>query len=183
MSKSHRHFVIAYVLFVGFPILILLGILRIGRTLSAPVSVNGNWKVEAASTAPVDGHCPIAGPFNDNSFFVISQSGPNLRVALSGSKSTGVVASGTIASGMIAAGVIADGTIDGKTVKVSIPSLRSNPANSNCGGDQSHILLATVDANAEPRTLTGSLSADHCANCEPRQFRAVRQPRLAGEGR
>jgi hypothetical protein len=182
MSKSHRHFVIAYVVFVGLPILILLGILRLGRGLTSPVSVNGNWKIESAASL-ADGHCPIASPLNINSSFVISQSGPNLRVALSGSKSTGVIASGTIASGMIATGTIADGTIDGQTVKVSIPSSRSNPADSTCGGDQPLTLTATVDAHAEPRTLTGTLSADHCANCEPLQFRAVRQPRLAGEGR
>ena len=181
MSNSHRNFVIAYILLVGLPILILLGILRLGRTLAAPVSVNGNWKVEAATT-PADAHCQSPASFSSNASFVISQSGRLLRVALSGSKSTGVVASGTVASGMIAAGTIADGSIEGKTVKVSIPAARQNSVDPKCGSDQGLTLTATVDPTSEPRALNGILSVDGCADCQPISFRAVRLPRANSDG-
>ena len=47
MSPTNRNFVMAYIVLVGLPLLGLVGVLRNGRALSAPVSVEGRWTFQA----------------------------------------------------------------------------------------------------------------------------------------
>ena len=50
MQNTSRNFVVAYIVLVGLPLAGLAGVLRSGRNLAAPMSVDGSWKVEADAT-------------------------------------------------------------------------------------------------------------------------------------
>ncbi len=79
MTHTNRNFVLAYVFLVALPLLGFVGILKSGRGLSAPFSVDGIWKIESS--------LPYASPCSEFLFFVfklsalsISQSGKSLVV-------------------------------------------------------------------------------------------------------
>lgn len=156
MSRTGRNFVVAYIVLVGLPLLALAAVLRSGRTLAAPISVDGSWKVES-SVPTASQSCSLFSLAN--SPLQISQSGKNLVVSYGNAKTT------------------APGRIDGRNVSaVLIPDARS------CSGDQSLTLTATVNPESNPRSLTGSIVVNGCSTCAPAEFRAVRQPRLQGGG-
>jgi hypothetical protein len=162
ISHTNRNFVIAYILLVGLPLLGLVGVLRSGRSLNAPFSVDGAWKIDEGA-----GHAPVT-PCGDflssvsNSPVSISQSGTSLVIGLGGGKTT-------------------TGTLDGKTIKAQFAG-SANPNANDCS-DHNLLLTATLDPMTEPRTLTGKLSVEGCASCAPIEFHAVRQPRPAGATR
>jgi len=142
---------------VALPVLGLVGILKSGRSLTAPFSVDGAWKIEP-------GH-PASSPCNSFLASVsaapisISQSGQTLVVALSGGTKT------------------TTGTIDGKLIKAQFAG--ANRSGADCG-EGSLTLTAILDPLAEPRTLSGTLSVDGCGSCTPMEFHAVRQPKIPG---
>jgi hypothetical protein len=79
-----------YVLFVGIPLLILIGVLRAGSGLSAPPAVSGEWTVE-----PTTNKC--AGP----AAVTISQTGADLIVTFNDPPKTTLA--GRLESGQISA--------------------------------------------------------------------------------
>ena len=144
---------------MALPLLGLVGILRSGRGLTAPFSVDGAWKIESGASGPSASSCGNFFSSVSNAPLSISQSGKSLVVALSGAKTT-------------------TGTLDGKTIKAQFTAAdKSGPA--ECG-DGGLILTATLDPMAEPRTLRGTLSVEGCSSCAPLEFRAVRQPKSPG---
>jgi hypothetical protein len=92
----------------------------------------------------------------------ISQSGTSLVIGLGGGKTT-------------------TGTLDGKIIKAQFAG-SGNPNPSDCS-DHNLALTATLDPQAEPRTLSGRISVEGCATCAPVEFHATRQPRPAGATR
>ena len=163
MSHTSRNFVVAYILLVGLPLLGLAGVLRSGRRLTAPVSVDGAWKIETDAGL-------LAGPSCDKpgsafSSMVISQSGKSFVVTFNNVSK-----------------IASSGILDGKNLKVSVVPERDPSSKSGCTNDQPLTLTATIDPNAEPRSLTGVLSVNGCPSCVPVKFHAVRQPRAAGGG-
>src|SRR5258707_12075227 len=86
MSHTNRNFVIAYVFLVVLPVLGLVGVLKSGRGLSAPFSVDGAWKIE--SSRPSASPCGNFLSSISNAPLSISQSGRALVVTLSGTKIT-----------------------------------------------------------------------------------------------
>ena len=157
MAHTNRNFVIAYILLVGVPLLALAGVLKSGRRLNAPFSVDGAWKMDAKTA-----HAS-ATPYGDflssisNSPVSISQSGTSLVIGLGGKTTTG--------------------TLYGKTIKAQF--VGTNPNATDCS-DRSLALTATLDPLTEPRTLRGRVSVEGCASCAPVEFRAVKQPRPTG---
>lgn len=97
MSRTNRNFVIAYALLVVLPVFGLAGILKQGRKLSAPVSVDGTWKLQPAKNAS-------CGLSSEESFLSISQSGKNFSVALTAPKLAG------------------DGVVEGNSLRAAIPN-------------------------------------------------------------
>lgn len=169
IAHTNRNFVLAYVFLVALPVLGLVGILKRGRSLSAPFSVDGIWKIES-------GNLPASTCGNfltavSNSPLSISQSGKSLLVTLV------VTLSGGTKTG--------SGTLEGKTIKAQFAGASftgtEKSGTAECG-DGALNLTATLDPAAEPRTLSGTLSVEGCASssCAPMEFRAVRQPRSAG---
>jgi hypothetical protein len=161
MAHTNRNFVIAYILLVGVPLLALAGVLRSGRSLIAPFSVDGTWKLDAGAIPPASAPCGDFFSSVLNSPVSISQSGTSLVIGLEGKTTTG--------------------TLTGKTIKAQF-SGAANPNASDCS-DRSLSLTATLDPLIEPRALSGKLSVEGCASCLPVEFRAVRQPKTPGATR
>jgi len=155
ISPTNRKFLIAYVLLVGLPLLGLVGVLKAGRGLAAPVSVDGNWKVVAEGAA---GPCVKSLSAMQDSLLNISQSGKGLVLSLD---------SATKGSSA--------GVIEGTTINAVLPQADS-------ASDCSLTLLATVDPKTIPRSIEGTASVGDCPACAPVKWRAVRQARPTGKG-
>jgi hypothetical protein len=158
MSNRRRNFVIAYISLVGIPLLCLAGVLRAGRHLAAPISINGAWKigtdVETLGTSPCRGViASLAG-----SPLLISQSGKALVLTFNDGGSPTAL-----------------GSIDGNRISASAPA-PGNPSAAACSLEHL-IVTATVDSRTEPKSLSGNLSLNGCSACLPLEFKAVRQPR------
>ncbi len=160
MPHTGRNFVIAYILLVGLPLLGLAGVLRSGRKLIAPISIDGTWKVEGDASRISNQPCAKTLSSLLNTSLVISQSGKNLAITFNNPTKT-----------------VGSGLLEGKSLRASIGPQRDSAGEAGCGGDQIPILNAAIDPKSEPRILTGTLSVSECTSCTPVAFRAVRQPR------
>jgi hypothetical protein len=154
MRKSNRNFVLFYILLVGLPILGLFGVLRKGRSLTPPISVDGSWKVQTDGVATLP--CGNASqPSNIN--LAISQSGETFTMNLGGVQKSPIF-----------------GALDGTTLKATGPS-SAWPGDNSCAGGHDFSLIAKVDPKASPRALAGTISINDCPSCSPVSFHAVRQ--------
>jgi hypothetical protein len=162
VSHSNRNFAVAYVFLVALPIVGLAGILRSGRSLKAPISVDGVWNLQVAGTKGTFSPCMSALGLDRDTPVTISQSGENF-----------VINSGKAAG---------NGLVAGLTLQASLKPAGSVPATPNCGGDGSVLLAATVDAKASPRVLSGALSVAGCLSCESVEFHAVKQSSTQKKG-
>jgi hypothetical protein len=145
---------------VGLPLVGLAGVLKTGRGLTAPISIDGVWKLATSAGLPTQS-CDQAVSSLVGSSLLVSQSGKSLALTLNGASKTAFT-----------------GVLDGRDIKASIGPV------SGCASDQPVMLVASVDPKAEPKSLTGSFSVSNCASCSPVEFHAVRQPRpqVAGGG-
>jgi hypothetical protein len=164
MSRTNRNFVIAYVLLVGLPLLGLLGILKVGRTLTAPRSLAGLWRIEKinrASSLP----CANAAVAAKDAWVRVSQSGKQLVFTLEALPRMSAL-----------------GVLEGQTVRASLqPSVLDVSA--TCAEGRSLTLTATVGSDRESDILAGAVSVDGCASCEAMEFRAIRQSTSPREAR
>lgn len=158
MSNANRNFIIAYILLVALPLACLGAVFKVGRKLTAPVSVDGTWNVEAdlsqISSLPCGKALSTLG-----SAFVISQSGKNFILTPQAPK------------------VEVAGSIDGTELKARV--LR--PADGTKEDGCTEILLqASIDPKAHPKTLAGTISAGG----RTAEFRASLQgPKALKDGR
>jgi hypothetical protein len=160
MAHTNRNFVIAYILLVGLPLLALAGVLRSGRSLKAPFSVDGAWKLDTGANHASAAGCGDLLSAMAATPLSISQSGTSLVINLGSGRTT-------------------TGTLDGKTIRAQF----RGTANSSAAGCADHglALAATLDPLTEPRSLSGKISIDGCDTCAPLEFRATRQsPPAAG---
>jgi len=162
MSTTKGSFAIAYVLLVLLPLAGLLAVLRHGRHLTAPVSVDGMWKLQGDASQLAVLPCGKAVAASDNLAFTISQSGAKFTLSLiNGSKASGE-------------GMIEENKLNG--------SLQF-PAAGEAGCDSHEVnLMAAVDPKANPRTLSGTLSVAGCPSCSTVEFRAVREAPAVKKG-
>ena len=82
--------VLLYLVLVGIPVLGILGLLQVGQTLSAPISLAGTWSahLDAPNGNSIAGnHLLHAGPTVLN----ISQSGPQVTLAFNDDQKTTLV--------------------------------------------------------------------------------------------
>jgi hypothetical protein len=163
MSGTNRKFVFAYALLVILPLLGLAGILKNGRRLAAPPSIDGLWSLQV-DPAQVDSlPCGRVLSAISDKTISISQSGSVLAFSFPGSRITSL------------------GTLDGTTVRASLNLPQESSPESGCGGHKLS-LLATIDRPAGSRSLVGTLSALDCATCASARFRAERQSPAAPAG-
>jgi len=165
MSNANRNFIIAYILLVALPIVGLAGVLKNRRTLTAPISVDGMWRLQADPVLLAALPCGKTLEENPETALAISQSGRNFTLSLAnGPKST------------------ASGVLDGTTIKATLVPAAEWSAVTGCGAGRELSLVATVDTKADQRTLSGMLSVNNCASCSAVAFRAVRLAPAAKKG-
>jgi len=165
MSAKNRRFLIAYVSLVVLPVAGLLGVLKSGRTLMAPSSVGGVWKLRinpAQLTAMPCGRSLASTPE------------PVMTISQSGQRFTLEFADGPRAT--------ASGLIEGATLSASLRPLQPWSNESGCGNDRVLTMAGTVDPAAVPRTVAGTLSVSDCPSCTPVEFHAVREARPGSKG-
>src|SRR5689334_5282388 len=80
MPHTSRNFVVAYILLVGLPLLGLAGVLRTGWSLVAPISIDGNWKIQGDASRITGQPCSKTLTALLNSSLAISQSGRSLAL-------------------------------------------------------------------------------------------------------
>ena len=151
-----------YILFVGVPLLALVGILRAGSHLTAPVAVHGDWSVQA-DFGPWQGVPCGALLINSQPLLLrIDQSGSNLTLTLNDAAKTALPA-----------------TIEGFSISTTFPTGRGGTApaprpDSGCLGSQSLRIQAAVNQHEKQRSLAGTFRLDGCASCPPVAFSATR---------
>jgi len=158
MSHPNRTFVIAYILLVGLPILGLIGVLKSGRKLVAPISVDGQWKLQFDQARLAALPCGKALAESTDAALAISQSGQNFTLSL---------ANGPRSSGA--------GQLDDETLKASIAPAPEWAGQADCGANRELTLVASVDPRANPRSLAGRLSVANCPTCDSIDFHAVKE--------
>lgn len=159
-----RKMIVAYACLVGVPLLGLLGILRAGQRLRAPVSVGGAWNLEA-DFGPLAGK-PCGELLADIKppFFTISQSGPALVVTLNSTPPTTL-----------------NGTVQGTALSVAAPEALSAGGAEGCSDPGAVYVTANVEGQGRGRTLAGVVGLRGCAVCAPVPFRAYQAgPSRAG---
>lgn len=165
MPHNNRNFILAYTLLVALPLVGLIGILKSGRKLSAPVSVDGMWALQLNWNQLASLPCGKTLAEAPETALAISQSGKNFTLNLNnGPKS------------------IASGVLEGTALKASIVPAQAWSAEAGCGNGRELSLVATVDPQSEPRSLNGSLSISDCPSCGSVNFRATRQAPPVGRG-
>lgn len=161
MPHSNRNFAIAYVFLVALPITGLVGVLRSGRDLKAPISVDGGWKFRTGASRGDLSPCLSLLGLDADTPITISQSGRYLAIG-------GAKAGGT-------------GVLEGSALHAVLrPAGGAPPA--NCAGEGSVALAATVDPKGNPSAISGVLSVDGCPSCGSVEFQAVRQASTQKKG-
>ena len=160
---SKRRLIVAYICLVGTPLLGLLGILRAGQQLTAPVSVSGAWYLEAnfGALAPGPGRELLASV--KQPFLTIDQSGTNLGFSLNNPAKTTL-----------------SGTIRGAELTMSPEGAPVSEGTEACSDPQAIQLNATVGNQRGQRVMTGTFAIQGCAAFQPIQFSAVRQSGKGG---
>src|SRR5580658_3455681 len=163
ISPTNKGFVVAYTLLVALPLLGLVGVLRSGRGLVAPISVDGVWKFSGDGAGPSAGRCGKALASLQDSLVTISQSGKRLSLSLNDlSLNDGQPAGGS-------------GVIEGTMLNGTIPLLESSTNESGCGNNVVLAFTATVLRKPESRSMQGTVAVSGWPSCASRKYQAVRQ--------
>jgi hypothetical protein len=141
--------VLQYILFVGIPVFGVLGVLRIGSNLQAPVSVGGAWMITLDSQASSTVSCLFPSFETGQLGLIILQSGPSLTIQFSDGDQ-----------------ITLEGEIQGTTILAATPDSSSYPVDLS--------LTAEVDRSVEPDQMQGMIDRAGCP--APLPFQAVRMP-------
>lgn len=165
MSSTNKQFAFAYAFLVILPLVALAGILRSGRSLKAPVSIDGVWNLQVDPAQLDSLSCAkTLAPVSDRTI-AISQSGTSLAFTFpNGPKLTGL------------------GVLDGSTLRAALIQPSESPAENSCGAGHQLSLLATVDRKADSRSLLGTVSVTNCPTCAAVGFRAQLQAPPVSKG-
>ena len=153
MSRASLRFVIAYTFLVALPVMGLLGVLRTGKRLTAPMSVDGTWALQADLTRLAELTC------GDHSSLSIAQSGKTLEIGLAGGWKT-------------------VGTIEGNSLRAAFTPSGGTAKSCNAGFS----VNATLARDSNPKVMTGTLSVTDCPACAPLNFQATRRPATPAKG-
>jgi hypothetical protein len=150
--------VLLYLVLVGTPFLGLLGILRVGETLDAPVSIEGSWEIDRPTTEALERACAPLETAEDRLEMTVAQSGQYVQVRFSDMEQTSMI------------GRLHVGTL---TVREVIAC--SAPARSICGTATMVVLQIRLRRQSgEADELTGWWKMPECDACPRQSFRALR---------
>lgn len=158
MSHANRNFVVVYVCLVLLPLAALAGILRAGRGVKAPISVDGAWNLQIDSAQLNSLPCGKTLAASSENAIVLSQSGKSFLL--------------TFGSGPR---VSANGMLDGTALRASLTPSKEWSMEAGCGAGRHLSLIATIDPSARPKAMRGTLSVDNCSSCALVEFHAVQQ--------
>jgi hypothetical protein len=131
--------VLLYLGLVGLPVLGILGLLQVGQTLTAPISLAGTWNAQLSP----DNEPTTAGPPRPM-VLTITQSGSDVILVFDDNQSTTLV-----------------GKVQGATIDAA--AVRQDGAMANYAADfggTPRSFRASIDWRAEPRRLVGVLVMD-----------------------
>lgn len=159
-----RH-LFAYLLFVGVPFAGLLGVLRLGNGIAAPMAVHGSYAVAGMA----DGRAPCYAYLltGAESTFTVAQSGRQLTVTLG--PAANVTLTGTISG--------ADVTLDG------VLAFGTTPDSVLCARGDTIRAVARAHRDERVKRLDATLFTTSCAECAPITFRASRPRGYPGRRR
>jgi|ERR1700693_3024428 len=165
MSSTNKNFAFAYAFLVILPLVGLAGILRSGRSLKAPVSIDGVWNLQVDPAQLDSLSCAKTPAPGSDKTIEISQSGTSFALTFpNGPRLTG------------------SGVLDGSTLRAALIQPSESPSESSCGAGRQLSLLATFDRKADPRSLLGALSVTNCPTCAVVGFRAEHQAPATPKG-
>ncbi|PYP84400.1 MAG: hypothetical protein DMG65_22620 [Candidatus Angelobacter sp. Gp1-AA117] len=164
MKARTRNFALSYLLFVALPLVGMVGVLRLGQKLSAPISVGGLWAIQVDSTNAASLPCTqsLTGA---GASFTITQSGRSL----------------TFNSGNLSISSTS-GVIEGSSIKANITLAPRRTQEAGCDKSYTLTLTARVDSLMNAKYLAGLLSVDDCSECAPVEFRAIREESVKMKG-
>lgn len=157
--------IVAYICLVGLPLLALVGILRAGQHLRPPISLGGEWNVDADFGSWQSTPCRELVAARDQPFFSVSQSGTNLVVTLNNPQRTALA-----------------GELQGASLTIGAAP-KSRSAAAACGNAEAIRFIARVTGQAQRRVLEGTFDIEGCSSCRPVAFRATRQTSPGSGGR
>ena len=165
MSHNSRNFVLAYAFLVILPLFGLAGILKVGRHVKAPISIDGDWALRMDHSQLASLPCGQALAAVDENSLLISQSGETFSLSFADGPT--VLAS--------------SGIVNGATLHASITPSRGWSSEASCGARKLSI-DAAVDPNTNDKSLSGKISVNDCSSCTPVDFHAVRRAPPASQG-
>lgn len=164
MSGTNRKFVFAYAFLVILPLLGLAGILKSGRHLQAPASIDGLWSLQLDSGQLDSLPCgKVLAAIPDHAI-LISQSGNSFVLSFPNAPK-----------------ITASGALDGTTLRASLNDMGASKE-SGCTDGQPFTMLATVDRRVDSRILAGTFSPTNCPTCASVDFKAERQAAASPQG-
>lgn len=156
-----RH-VVAYLLFVGGPLIGLFGVLHLGQGLEAPIAVHGRYAVDApASEVPACYRWLLA---SSDSSLAVAQSGTLLTATLGADR--GVTLRGRLSDSTVEL----TGILDGTTAPDSVA----------CAPQDSLHVRARVVRSTDSERLVGALAATACDGCAAVPLSAQKPRRAPG---
>lgn len=164
MKRKSLNFAVGYLILVALPVLVFVGVLRSGRTLVAPVSVGGLWRIQANGENVVVLPCGEPLVVADSNFTIL-QSGKNFTLNFDRS-----VMSST------------SGTVEGTIIRATILPAAKWAKGTRCDLARVLTLTATVDSRVNAHFLAGVLSVGDCPACALVHFRAVREEQAKASG-
>lgn len=155
----------AYVLVVGGPLLGLLGVLRLGQGIRAPMAVHGAWVFQVADPGASPPRCVRYLLSEGDSALRITQSGAQLAATLGPEQNV------ALRGALTGDSVRLTGTIDAKLVPDSVV----------CAGGDSVVLVGRASRGSDRKRLEGAVTG--CAACAGVPFAAERPRGNAGRRR
>lgn len=147
--------VLLYVALVGLPVLGVVGILRLGRGLTAPPDIGGTWRAGLSPAAQLVPPCVELS--SESSAFDVAQSGRHVGLTLNDAARTRLAAS-----------------LEGERLWGRAERLPLLGTARNACPEAPLELAADVSFEGGAPHLVGHLWAGGCAACAPVSFRAER---------
>jgi hypothetical protein len=162
MKRTRIHFAVAYLTLVALPLLGLVGVLKSGRALTAPVSVEGVWTIQPDREKEANLSCPKFLSSTDTKL-IISQSGRDFSLSVPNAVTPS-----------------ASGVVEGNKIRAAI--VAAAPWARQAGCDQGTVIKLTAIVDPKANLLAGVGTAENCSNCAPVRFRAIREDKAKTTG-
>ena len=155
-----RRLLIEYLLMVGVPFILLLGVLHRGQALKAPADIQGNWQVAVNGPSVAGSSCETVLGSLDGSPMTISQSGSYLTASIHKEHLT------------------FRGRSEGESLWLESVPRKDSVLN----GDMLRLTGAVVDEHGS-RVIRGMVLMPRMMDCPPRAFEATSPSGDRGRGK